>query len=91
MHTCFRLILSLGCYRNFVSNSSSHVVFSSSSATNIVSIDVCFYSGNSMESIFPVVISLSQSISDVVDSMIKYTMFVDGANGPDTSLIMNCS
>ena len=42
--------------------------------------------GNSMECIFPVVIPLSQSISDVVGSMIEYTVLVDGANGPDTSL-----
>ena len=39
--------------------------------------------GSSMECIFP---ALSQSISDAVDSMIKYTVLVDGADGPDTSL-----
>ena len=42
--------------------------------------------GNSMECIIPVVIPLSQSISDVVDSMIEYTVLVDGAKGPDTSM-----
>ena len=42
--------------------------------------------GSSMKCIFPVVTPLSQSISDVVGSMIEYTVLVDGANGPDTSL-----
>ncbi len=42
--------------------------------------------GSSMECIFPVVTPLSQSISDVVDSMIEYRVSVDGADGPDTSL-----
>ena len=39
--------------------------------------------GSSMECIFP---ALLQSISDAVDSMIKYAVLVDGADGPDTSL-----
>ena len=42
--------------------------------------------GSSMECIFPAVAPISQSISDVVDSVIEYTVLVDGANGPDTSL-----
>ena len=39
--------------------------------------------GSSMECIFPAVAPLSQSISDVVDNMIEYTVLVDG---PNTSL-----
>ena len=39
--------------------------------------------GNSMDCIFAAVASLLQSISDVVDSMIEYTVVEDGANGPD--------
>ena len=39
-----------------------------------------------MECIFPAVTPLSQSISDVVGSMIEYTVSVDGADGPDSSL-----
>ena len=42
--------------------------------------------GSSMECIFPAVTPLSQSISDVVGSMIEYTVSVDGADGPDSSL-----
>ncbi len=42
--------------------------------------------GSSMECIFPAVTPLSQSISDVVGSTIVYTVSVDGADGPDSSL-----
>ena len=42
--------------------------------------------GSSMECIFSAVAPLSQSISDVVGSMIEYTVVVDGASGPDTSM-----
>ncbi len=38
--------------------------------------------GSSMECIFPAVTPVSQSISDVVGSMIEYTVSVDGAEGP---------